>query len=156
MTIDEAIAHAREVAENNRKESKYDAFSLDYMNETHKANCVKCAKEHEQLAEWLEELKQYKELEEQGLLLRLPCKVGDYIYVIPSQVNYNLNVLNGYSELNKVYKQPVHSIKLFNNKSYVLTTCDGLQSVVSNFYKETWFLTEEEAEQALEKIKKEV
>lgn len=57
-TIDEAIAHAREVAENNRKESNYDAFSLDYMNEMHKKNCVKCAEEHEQLAEWLEELKE--------------------------------------------------------------------------------------------------
>lgn len=101
-------------------------------------------------------LAEYEDLEEQGLLVRLPCKVGDYIYVIPSQVNYNLNVLNGYSELNKVYKQLVNSIELFKDKSYVLTTCDGLQSVISNFYKETWFLTKEEAEQALEKMEKEV
>jgi hypothetical protein len=32
--------------------------------------CSKCAEEHEQLAEWLQELKEYKELEEQGLLLK--------------------------------------------------------------------------------------
>ena len=33
-------------------------------------------------AEWLEELKSYKDLEEHGLLVRLPCKVGDMVYKI--------------------------------------------------------------------------
>ena len=33
------------------------------------------------VAELLEELKSYKDLEEQGLLVRLPCKVGDTVYV---------------------------------------------------------------------------
>ena len=32
------------------------------------------------VAELLEELKSYKEAEEQGLLVRLPCKVGDTVY----------------------------------------------------------------------------
>ena len=31
-----------------------------------------------QLADWLEELKRYRDLEEQGRLLVLPCKVGKY------------------------------------------------------------------------------
>lgn len=30
----------------------------------------------------LEEFNEYKNLEEQGLLLRLPCKVGDTVYLI--------------------------------------------------------------------------
>lgn len=34
-----------------------------------------------QLIAQLEELKQYKDAEEQGWLLRLPCKVGDTVYV---------------------------------------------------------------------------
>ena len=33
------------------------------------------------VAKLLEELKSYKEVEEQGLLVRLPCKVGDIVYV---------------------------------------------------------------------------
>lgn len=33
------------------------------------------------VAELLEELKSYKEAEEQGLIARLPCKVGDIVYV---------------------------------------------------------------------------
>ena len=47
MTIDEAIAHAREVASR-----KFDD----------RVHCISCAEEHEQLAEWLEELKAYREI----------------------------------------------------------------------------------------------
>ena len=56
MTIDEAIAHAREVAEiqrNNDKLNKTLGKSSPYYN----TDCIKCAEEHEQIAEWLEELK---------------------------------------------------------------------------------------------------
>ena len=59
LSIDEAIAHAREVAEiqrNNDKLNKTLGKSSPYYN----TDCIKCAKEHEQLAEWLEELKAYK------------------------------------------------------------------------------------------------
>ena len=45
MTLDEAIIHAREVASR-----KFDD----------RVHCIKCAEEHEQLAEWLEELKSYR------------------------------------------------------------------------------------------------
>ena len=55
MTIDEAIAHAREVADENIKES------MDTFPSLKSKNCIKCAEEYEQLAEWLEELKKYKE-----------------------------------------------------------------------------------------------
>ena len=42
LSINEAIAHAREVASR-----KFDD----------RVHCIRCAEEHEQLAEWLEELK---------------------------------------------------------------------------------------------------
>lgn len=42
--------------------------------------CVKCAQEHEQLVEWLTQLKEYQQLEEQGRLFKLPCKVGDTVW----------------------------------------------------------------------------
>ena len=41
-------------------------------------DCVSC--EHQDNAN--EKLKRYEDLEEQGLLLRLPCKVGDTLYVV--------------------------------------------------------------------------
>ena len=56
LSIDEAIAHAREVADTCEYEaSKYD------MSDSYESHVAyqegKCAEEHEQLAEWLEELK---------------------------------------------------------------------------------------------------
>ena len=45
LSIDEAIAHARAVASR-----KFDD----------RVHCIRCAEEHEQLAEWLEELKAYR------------------------------------------------------------------------------------------------
>lgn len=38
--------------------------------------------EHRQVAEWLEQLKAYKDAEEQGLLLRLPCPIGTTVYAV--------------------------------------------------------------------------
>ena len=54
MTLDEAIAHAREVAEEQRK-----ACDLAWVWDN-PDNIKKCAEEHDQLAEWLEELKSYR------------------------------------------------------------------------------------------------
>ena len=60
MSIDEAIAHAKEEAELQRKYAKEirertrEAY-LDYGEAEEQ-----CAEEHEQLAEWLEELKSYR------------------------------------------------------------------------------------------------
>lgn len=39
-------------------------------------NCKECSENYKQIVEYLEELKSYKDVEEQGLLVRLPCKVG--------------------------------------------------------------------------------
>ena len=56
LSIDEAIAHARAVAETCEYEaSKYDM--CDYYEREVACKEGKCAEEHEQLAEWLEELK---------------------------------------------------------------------------------------------------
>lgn len=81
LTLNEAIKHAKEVADMNYNDAeKFD--SNDSVENYMKANCMKCAEQHEKLAEWLEELKSYKEAEEQGLLVRLPCKVGTEVYYI--------------------------------------------------------------------------
>lgn len=59
MTIDEAIVHAREVAEEKyRDASMYVDDNGLYAREY--AECRFCAEEHEQLADWLEELKDYR------------------------------------------------------------------------------------------------
>ena len=57
LSIDEAIAHAREVAEDKRADADW-KFRHGRLNAD---DCISCAEEHEQLAEWLEELKAYRE-----------------------------------------------------------------------------------------------
>ena len=55
MTIDEAIKHCEEVAESQESYCNQDGF--ESITISHK----KCAEEHRELAEWLKELKQYRE-----------------------------------------------------------------------------------------------
>ena len=100
----------------------------------------------------LKEFNRYKTLEEQGKLRKLPCKVGNMVYVIPNKANYGLNIVNGHKENNRVYEQVVDNIRFYKS-GYLLTTCEGHACVIEESYKETWFLTKEEAETALEKLK---
>lgn len=65
MNLDEAITQFKEDAENNR-------VDLDFS----------FAEENEQIADWLTQLKEYKQLEADGKLMKLPCKVGDTVYAI--------------------------------------------------------------------------
>ena len=51
MSLDEAILHAEEVAEEHTKYNFYGGYE----------SCDECANEHRQLAEWLAELKQRRE-----------------------------------------------------------------------------------------------
>ena len=58
LSIDEAIAHARDIANEQKRRS---GICIQNDSECDKfSDCLKCAEEHEQLAEWLEELKCYK------------------------------------------------------------------------------------------------
>lgn len=101
-----------------------------------------------------ERLRKYEDLEEQGKLIKLPCKIGDEIFVIPSKANQGINIVNGHEELNRVYKQTVENYRVYRS-GYMLITCGGISSVIEELYKETWFLTEDEAEAALKAISSE-
>lgn len=109
----------------------------------------------------LTKLATYEDLEEQGLLVRLPVKIGDDIYNIPSKANYDLNVLNGYKANNRVYHQKVYSI-VFSQSGWFVQ-CDDKDSIhapnvicLDVEYGKTWFLTREEAEKKLGNSKNEI
>ena len=61
MRVDEAIKHAREKAEEQRKDNDTCVVKEGYGCKDcayyYSKSCIECAEEHEQLAEWLEELK---------------------------------------------------------------------------------------------------
>lgn len=93
-----------------------------------------------EIAEKLEELKICKDLEEQGLILRLPCKLGDTVYrLIPTTYRH------------------IESLMI---REFVLTDkgfCFRTEKTNINYscadFGKTVFLTKEEAEQALAKMK---
>lgn len=69
MTLEEAIKHAEEVAEEQEKMAKEwhenqvrkcETIRFAEMDYTNENECKKCADEHRQLAEWLKELKNYR------------------------------------------------------------------------------------------------
>ena len=67
MTIDEAIKHCEEVAEEQDKLCKryddasgYSRSHNEAIRTTDAKRCEECAAEHRQLAEWLKELKAYR------------------------------------------------------------------------------------------------
>lgn len=89
--------------------------------------------------------------------MRLPVKIGDDIYKIPSKANYDLNVLNGYKANNRVYHQKVYNIVFSQNGWFVQCDKDSIHApnviCVDVEYEKTWFLTREEAEKKLEEMK---
>ena len=141
LTIEEAIKHAKEVADMNYNDAeKFD--SNDSVENYMKDNCMKCAEQHEKLAEWLEELKSYKEAEEQGLLVRLPCKVGDTVYVPTRNFISELRIIMISVDMHGTYFRWMLNSGIYPN-------LDGFSR--SKLGK-TVFLTREEAEKKLEKL----
>lgn len=101
-------------------------------------------------------LAEYEQLEEQGLLVRLPCKVGDDVYIIPSPSVYGLNIINGYENLNKVYHQHIGSITFADSHWYATSREEyGVynEKVLNDIaFRITWFTDREEAEKKLEEM----
>ena len=125
---------------------------------TTRHNGVAVIKDKSKHKEAMERLARYEELEEQGLLLKPPCKIGDDVYFIPSKANYHLNILHGYEENNRVYHQKVANIVFTPRGWYIKCDKDmdyGTGNIlVDIFFKATWFLSEAEAEKALAEMEK--
>ena len=150
LTLEDAITHAKEVAEKNYRGADFE--SLDSIDDDIKANCIKCAEEHEQLAKWLEELKFYKEAEEHELLLRLPCNVGDKVWDndFGHPESYEIKAFSyGYCD-SYVYSDIEDEI-IFYYENYTGSITGAFP--MSEIGK-TIFLTREEAEKKLEEMKK--
>lgn len=85
-----------------------------------------------------EKLKDYEDAEENGLLLRLPCKVGDHIYIIKP---YGIEeaIITGISEAD--------DIDCFCFKVYIDPDYDEI--IALEEFNDTWFLSRAEAETKL-------
>lgn len=130
LSIDEAIAHAREKAKEIR-ENIIDGDNLEPYESYCNAMVAKSAEKYEQLAEWLEELKEYKALSEQGRLVKLPCK-DVYFIVDANSPRYAM-----------VMKRPIRELAIYEIEKIDKKDCK-------------YFSTEEKAEARLKELKGEV
>lgn len=99
--------------------------------------------ECELLSEACKKLAEYEQLEEQGLLVRLPCKVGDILYCIDNGIVETL-IVNSF----RIYNFNRVEIYFENASGFTLCTFTGELD-------EGYFLSREEAEKKLEEMKKE-
>ena len=147
LTLDNAIKYIKEVARKNRinKEKNTIIIPNSFISSND------CADKYGQVAKWLEELKSYKELEEQGLLVRLPCKIGDTVY-----------------RVNAGAKQPIIPMTVseihflcYKNERAVRFDAIGKEDMGESCYRledigRIVFLTREEAEKKLDELKNEI
>lgn len=134
-------------------QKKFD--SNDSVENYMKANCMKCAEQHEQLAEWLEELKSYKEAEEQGFLVRLPADKNTEIFLISSRWTICSKCGSRFDEYNCIGCE----CECDSKKEYYVcpTYLSAINvSTYTNRFGKTIFLTREEAEKKLEEMKNKI
>lgn len=114
-------------------------------------NCLECAEQHEQFAKWLEELKSYKDAEEQGLLVRFPYKVGDTVWDndFGHPVSYEIKAFS-YGYCDSYVEPDIEDEIIFYYENYTGSITGAFP--MSEIGK-TVFLTREEAEKKLEEMK---
>lgn len=130
LTLEEEITHVMKVA-----------AQLELDNEKKRSENYKL----------LEELKSYKDLEEQGLLVRLPDDLNRILY----QVNYRWKCTEYGEENNKC---EIYDCKCECDirKEYYIAEVDLQYIPIKSYYNclgEFLFLTREEAEKKLEEMK---
>lgn len=140
MNIDEFIEHTKEKAREHR-------YHADFFESDNPMNtvCIKSAEDCEQLAEWLEKSKEYQQLEEQGRLLKLPCKVGDTVYAIGFNNNKPI-----------IYESVVLSILITEKEIAFNVKVDEFEinsQLKQSMFDKTVFLTKSEAEAKLKELR---
>ena len=120
-------------------ECKMGKFVCDILNAYNRLNEF----DKTQSYDLLKKLSEYRNLEEQGLLLKLPCKVGDTVYSITRDF---------------ISEYIVESIMIYEHSIQFYWKCTkGIYHNVVGFADfeigKAVFLTEQEAQAALEKMK---
>lgn len=145
-----------------QKLKEYEDFEEIFREKMTETAC-EFLSDKEEFGKWIDRNKwiakkcdEYARAEEQGRLIRLPCGIGADVYFVPSKTNFKLNILQRYPESNRVYHQKVKRITFTENGWYLECAKDLEYAtghiLVEKLYKETWFLTQAEAEQRLKEM----
>ena len=106
------------------------------------------------MADLREKLKYYEDAEEQGLLLRLPCKVGDTVYVITSPFNVFDDIEYDENMKDEVYEAYVSSVSFYESGEQYRIYAKATNHFIGAYFREcdfgkTVLLTKAEAESKL-------
>ena len=96
-------------------------------------------------------LAEYEDLEEQGLLLKLPCKIGSIVYVIDTIYECDNGYMDCIMEFPDRYQCEIGFKCEYEHEKLVVRPESFDFKMLDNFNK-TVFLTKEEAEKALERL----
>lgn len=148
LTLEEAIKYIKEVVQKNRKNKVRNTIFIpnSFISSTD------CAEKYEQVANWLEELKSYKEAEEQGLLVRLPNDLSKKVY----RITYEYTECSKFGETVIDCENYNCSCDCDSEKKFYIVESNLRFMLFCNYYDElgkTVFLTREEAEKELEEMK---
>lgn len=130
-------------------------FATDICDDI-ECDCSKC-----ELEKALEKLADYEDLEEQGLLVRLPCKVGDTVWVVTSPINvFGYDEYDGDAEY-EVYESFLSSVSYYASGEQFRIYAKVTNSFIAAYFREcdfgeSIFLTREDAEKKLEELKNEI
>lgn len=138
LTINEVIEHCNRQTE--RMENNFGRSQLEEKPMMGNLNIMKHYWEHRQVAEWLKELKEYRDLEEQGRLIKLPCKIGKNLYDI-------IEFVEGY-ESPDIFIIDASRIEISKDKEGLIYTIDGADYREKDFGT-VLFTSEEEALKAI-------
>ena len=121
-----------------KQSAGYDLIAMNgdyceaYCRQQNYNSCRECG-----IHEAIQKLAEYEDLEEQGLLLRLPCKVGDTIYRCGDPIK-------------KVYEWDIEHIEIFYDEIVFIDDSDN--SFTVGDIGKTVFLTREEAEAKMKEL----
>ena len=106
----------------------------------------------------LQKLADYEDLEEQGRLIKLPCKVGDTVYVVTSPFNVFDDIEYDENMKDEVYESYVSSITFYECGEQYRIYAKATNHFIGAYFREcdfgkTVFLTKSEAEAKLKELR---
>lgn len=118
-----------------------------------------CEPDCEEIDAVYRKLKDYEDLEEQGRLVILPCKVGDTVYVVTSPFNVFDDIEYDENMKDEVYESYVSSTTFYKSGEQYRIYAKATNHFIGAYFREcdfgkTVFLTESEAEAKLKEMEK--
>ena len=138
-----------------------DQYSQDYKIQAKNLNSHCVAKDAKgyitYYGQHIDKLAEYENLEEQGRLIKLPCKVGDTVYVVTSPFNVFDDIEYEENMKDEVYESYVSSITFYECGEQYRIYAKATNHFIGAYFREcdfgkTVFLTKAEAEQKLKEM----